>query len=181
MRSGVADRQIHFGRKLTLDAEVVLDHVRSLQIEIHRLQLRANVRITIEIRDDIRERRIHDRCSSRKWRIEASREKVILRENLIEEQSKACPHGRLTCVEWIPGESDARRKVFQRWVVMPRRSNRHSGIRYFPKVRDLAVDFGRHGDEFITQPRIDCEISAQAHVILREECEKRLTIAANGI
>ena len=119
-RSDIARHDVPVVAERALHAGVELHDVRRLQIAVHRLQLRADVGVGVEVGDDVRERRVDDRRARRERRVEAAGEEVVLRQDLIVEDAEAGAHGGLAVAERIPDEPEPRREVLERRVVVPR-------------------------------------------------------------
>src|SRR5438105_4969733 len=98
-RSGVSGGHVNPAGQRALDAEIELHDVRRLQVVIDRLKLRLYGSVGIELRDDVREGRVGERCASRKRRIQGSREEVILRQNLVVKDTESGAYRRLSIAE----------------------------------------------------------------------------------
>src|SRR5205823_2017916 len=107
-RSGVSRRDIHSAGQRALETEIELHDVRRLQVVIDRLKLRLDGSVGVELRDDVGERRVGESRASRKRWIQASREEVILRQNLVVENTESGAHRRLSVAERVPGDSHSR-------------------------------------------------------------------------
>lgn len=107
--------------------------------------------------------------------------KVVTRQNLIVEDAESRANRGLAALERVPRHADAWTEIPERRVAVPRRSDRERTIGHPPQVRNLAVDFGRNGDEFVANAEIDREVRLRAIVVLEEEPEEALPIPAHRI
>src|SRR5262249_23711378 len=61
---------------------------------------------------------------------------------------------------------------------MPRTAHGEVRIRHVSQIGDLAVDFGRRGDEFIAQPKIEGEMRLPPVIVLQKERQQRFSVTA---
>src|SRR5262249_40235062 len=133
-RAGVGDRHIDVAGQRALNAQVELHDVGRLQIEVDRLQLRADRRVRVEPLRDDRKWRIVDRSARREWRVETAREEIVLRQNLVVKESEARAHRRLSAAERGPRHAETRREVFEWRGVLPGIPDRELAITHVTQI-----------------------------------------------